>query len=95
MTPAEARQALTELSTAISIAAMALRPHVELMRRFQNERQRMESIGPILAPSLYNSSERIATDAILSPLYNQALTFIETYDRQLDAVKKALKQVQS
>jgi hypothetical protein len=93
MTVAEARQKLVQLNQDISLAVMVLRPHVELIRRYQQERRDMESIGHIVDPTLYRSSERQATDAVLAPIYSEALRFVEAYDRQCAAAQDVLAKV--
>ncbi|WP_449255158.1 hypothetical protein [Bosea sp. (in: a-proteobacteria)] len=93
MTVAEAREQLLRLGQDISLAVMVLRPHAELIHRYQQERRDMESIGHIINPTLYRSSERQATDAVMAPIYDEALRFIETYDRQCAAAQDALAKV--
>lgn len=93
MTVAEAREELLRLGQDISLAVMVLRPHADLIRRYQKERRDMESIGHIVKPTLYKSSERQATDAVMAPIYAEALRFVETYDRQCAAAQDALAKV--
>ncbi|WP_420104113.1 hypothetical protein [Bosea sp. (in: a-proteobacteria)] len=93
MAVAEAREQLLQLGQAISVAVMVLRPHADLIRRYQQERRDMESFGHIVNPTLYKSSERQATDAVMAPIYSEALRFVETYDRQCAAAQDALAKV--
>ena len=48
----------------------------------------MDSVGPILDPTLWNSSERRVTEALLTPVYRAASDLIETYDGSKAALEK-------
>lgn len=93
MTRDEARLALQEVIAAVSLAVNVIRPHADFIRLYQAEARDMESVGPLLAPSLYMSSERRAADAVIGPLLGQALSLVKTYDQQVSAANVALKKV--
>ena len=89
----EARQALHAANMAIAAAVQLIRAERDALERFFEEKAKMDSVGPILDPTLFNSSERRAVEALLSPTYRAALDLVATYDRQLDAGRDALTKV--
>ncbi|QZN99758.1 hypothetical protein [Chenggangzhangella methanolivorans] len=70
-----------------------IREHRDTLDRFFAEQRSMDSVGAILDPTLFNSSERRATEQILTPIYRAAQTFLETYDRQSASARQALAKV--
>jgi hypothetical protein len=92
MTRDEAQEALHELNGAIGVAVSLIRSQKEILDRFFAESESMASIGPILDPTLFNSSERRAVEALVTPVYRAAQNLLSTYDEQqakgLDALAK-------
>jgi hypothetical protein len=84
LTQEAAREQMLELGVALSTAYMLLKPFEPLILQFQRESREMESFGPILNPTLFMNSERRATEAILKPIYGEALRFIQIYEDQRD-----------
>lgn len=60
----ELRGALTK----IGLCASLLNEHDDLFKRFIDESDHMDSVGPILDPTLWMNPERQKTDAALRPL---------------------------
>lgn len=94
MTKEEAKAALDDALRSTGAAREMIRSVEPTLARFMVEARRMESIGPILDPSLFNSSERRATEAMVKPFFEMALSFVERHDRQMETVKAALEKVQ-
>lgn len=90
-----ARRQLEEATAAISTAAMVLAGVEETLARFMDEKRRMDSIGPILHPTLFNSEERRATEAMLAPLFKAGLDFVQLYKAQLAHAAGALAKVKA
>jgi hypothetical protein len=95
MTKDEAKAALDEALTSIGAAREIIRAVEPTLRRFMEEARRMDSIGPILNPTLFNSSERRATEAMVKPFFEMALAFVDQHQRQMNAVKAALAKVRA
>lgn len=90
---ADARERLELANAAIAAAAAVLEPHRALFDEFMRESEMMESVGPIIDPTLYKSSERVATEAVLEPIYQGAIDFLNTYQRQVARLREALEKV--
>lgn len=93
MTREEARAKLDELNVAIATAALLIEAEEDTLTRFFEEAESMASVGPILDPTLFNSSERRATEAILTPIYRTARDFLAAYRLQTKAARAALDKV--
>ncbi|OWV94239.1 hypothetical protein ATY81_12365 [Rhizobium sp. R72] len=89
----EARASLDTLNTTIGTAVLLLRQQQDTIEQFMRESRDMDSVGHVLDPTLFNSSERRATEAILKPIYAAAVNLIETYDRQIAQAATALRKV--
>ena len=89
----KARQELLALAVAIQTAVTVLRPHMDLIARFEQERRDMDNFGHIVDPTLFNNEERRAHDAIMAPIHRQAATLVETFDAQMAAAIDALGKV--
>lgn len=90
----DARQQLDEANVAISTAIMMLNAVKPTLDQFMDEARHMESVGPILDPTLFKSEERRATEAILKPIYKAALDFIRAHELAMAAARGALEKVQ-
>lgn len=93
MTKEEAKAALDEALRSIGAAREIIRVVEPTLRRFMEESRRMDSVGPILNPTMFNSSERRATEAMVKPFFAMALTFVDQHQRQMETVKAALEKV--
>lgn len=82
-TRAEAAEALVGLNLTVAFAVQMLRGHVATIDQFFEEKRSMDSVGPILDPTLFNSSERRAAEALLAPVYRAARDLVATYDEQV------------
>ena len=89
----EARRRLHALNATIKMAVELIRMEKETLDAYFEERRRMDSIGPILDPTLWNSSERRATEAVLTPVYRAASDLLATYDDTAKRGKEALEKV--
>lgn len=89
----DASQQLAEANAAISTAALILGTQREVFEQFMRESRDMDNIGHIVDPTLWNKPERRAVDALLKPLYQAALDFLKSHDRQITATKTALAKV--
>lgn len=89
----KAREELLALGGAIDMAVNILRPHMDLIARYEQERRRMDNVGSIVDPTLFNKEERRATDAIMAPMYRSAAAFVQTFDIQMAAAQDALSKV--
>lgn len=89
-----ARQQLDEANVAISTVAMMLNAVKPTLEQFMDEARHMDNVGHILNPTLFNSSERRAAEAILKPIYKAALDFLRAHEIAIAAAKGALEKVQ-
>ncbi|WP_127144091.1 hypothetical protein [Pelagibacterium montanilacus] len=92
-TKAEAAERLQALNLAISTAVTLIRSEQETLDQFFAESANMDSVGPILDPTLFNSAERQTTEAIFKPIYASARQLIEVFDRQVADAQAALEKV--
>ncbi|MDI9847328.1 hypothetical protein QM467_04545 [Rhodoblastus sp. 17X3] len=93
LTREAAREQMLELGAALSTAYLLLKPFEPLVLQFQRESRDIESVGRILNPTLFISSERRATEAILKPIYDEALRFIRIYEAQRARGAAALDEI--
>ncbi|MGE0426229.1 MAG: hypothetical protein AB7O88_28475 [Reyranellaceae bacterium] len=93
MTRDEAAEHLAAANTAIATAVMLIRCEIDTINRFFEEKEHMASIGPIIDPTLFNSSERRAMEALLSPVYEAARDLVGAYDRQNALARDTLAKV--
>ncbi len=93
MTREEAKEALSTAIATIGVAAEIIRSQEALIRQYLGEAERMDSVGPIIDPTLFNSSERRATDALLRPIFQGASDFLRIYDERVASGKAALVTV--
>lgn len=91
--PSDARRELDSANAAISMCAQILGTQRDLFERFMKESRDMENFGHIVDPTLFKSEERRAVEALLKPLYQAALDFLDAHDRQITAAKTALEKV--
>ncbi len=80
MTIEQAREAMLQANASIRTAIELLRPHLPLFEAFAAEQRNMESIGHIINPTLYRSSERRAVADAVGPIYEHACRLVETFD---------------
>jgi hypothetical protein len=94
-TPARAaiRAELETALAAIGVAAELLAPHRDLFDRYARERRDMDNFGHIVDPTLFKSSERRATDAIVGPCFAIARDFLVTIEEQKRRTREALGAV--
>lgn len=83
MTPDEARAALVEANQVLATCALLMGPIMPTLERYATERERMESVGLILDPTLYMSLERRRTDDVLAPVYTAAARFYAAHAEAL------------
>lgn len=93
MTKEEAKQRLHALNAAIATAVAVIKMEKATLDAFFEEQRSMDSVGPILDPTLWNSSERRVTEALLTPVYRAASDLVETYDGTVERSKAALEKV--
>lgn len=89
----DARARLMEAAAAINVAVQILRPHVALFADYEREERVMESIGPILDPTLYRKGERRAVASLMGPLFKHADRFVALFDEQAANGKAALEKI--
>ena len=80
-----AREKLEEANAAISMAAMMLASVAPTLEQFMSDSRDRDNVGTFLKPSLFMDPERRATEALMMPLYEAALSFTQTYKTQLAA----------
>lgn len=93
MTREEARRKLDELNACIATSVQLIEANQETLDAFFAESASMASVGPILDPTLFNSSERRATEAILTPIYRVARDLVVAYHGQAEVAQAALAKV--
>lgn len=79
-TATEVSQIRQELMTAnieLMQAAMMIEKHRSLIVQFLAESASMASVGPILDPTLWKNPERQRCEAIMKPLFESALRFVD------------------
>jgi len=89
----EARAKLERASQAVRTALAILRTELPTMNAFLKEARDMEHFGHIVNPSLYKDPERRAVSALLEPVFEAAVSFVETYDAHAAKAKDALAKV--
>lgn len=87
------REQLTTATAVVSGVASLLRQERPTIEMFLKECRDMESFGPVVAPSLFHRSERRAVEAAIRPIFEAAITFLNTHDEHVKRVKSALQQV--
>ena len=90
---AVAKERLARATHAIHTAVMLVKMERATIEAFLDECVRMDSIGPIVDPTLFNNSERRAVSALLEPIFEAALAFVSKYDAQATAAAAALEKV--
>ena len=93
MTKEDAKAELNAAAAAVATAVMVLQPHLGLFDRFEAERRRMENFGSVLNPSLFNSSERRAVEALLAPMFLASADLVRNYRAQVKRSAEALAKV--
>ena len=93
MTKEEARRRLDALNSTIHTAVLLIAAERETLEQFFAEARDMDNVGHILDPTLFNSSERRATQAILTPIYTAALDLVRAYEGQVEAAAAAVAKV--
>lgn len=93
MTREEAKAALDAANRAITTAVLLVKVEMETIERFLDEKRLMESIGPILDPTLFRDSEREAVSALMGPIYKSARDFVRFYDAHIAGSATALAAV--
>jgi len=90
---AQLKQELSDAVGAAQVAANLLRGSLPLMQEFLIESRRMETVGPVLAPSLYMDSERRATEAVVKPVFEAAVRYVADFDNAVERARLALEAV--
>ena len=93
MTKEEARAKLDALNAVISTAVMLIAGERETLDQFIAEQESMNSVGPLLDPTLFNSSERRTVEAIVTPIYSAARELVRAYEAQICKAAAALQKV--
>lgn len=88
----EAKARLHALNAAILTAVELIRAEKETLDAFFEERQRMDSIGVMLDPTLWMNPERRATEAILTPVYRAAGDLVRVYDGTAERGRAVLER---
>ncbi|TIN76727.1 hypothetical protein [Mesorhizobium sp.] len=88
----DARQQLEETNAAITTAALLLGAVKPTLEQFMRESRDMDNFGHITDPTLWMKPERRATEALLKPLYQAALDFLRTHDKQIAEAKATLEK---
>lgn len=70
----------------IACAAELLRDHDDLFARYLREAQHMDSVGPLLNPTLWMNPERQRVDAALRPLMQATRTWLAAVDQARELV---------
>lgn len=65
------------------------------MEEFLREAVDMENFGHIVDPTLYRDSERRAASALVTPLFEAALSFLRIHDEQTKRANAALDKVRA
>ena len=92
MTKEDAKAELNAAAAAVATAVMVLQPHLGLFDRFEAECRRMENFGAVLNPSLFNSSERRAIEA-LGSMFLASADLVRNYQAQVKRSAEALAKV--
>lgn len=87
----DAREELDQANGCINVAVTLLRPNVDLMRRFREERRSLESVGPVLAPALFLDREKRAVGDMLAPVYEAAEKLVAEFDKAERAFTEGLR----
>jgi len=82
---------LAAACSAAHVAAHLLKPHTRLFQQFGRERETMENVGPIIAPTLYRNLERLATSDTLAPVFEAAARFVAAFE-EAEVAQRAHEQ---
>jgi len=93
MTHDEAVEALQGATMAIGFCVNVLSQHEALVIQYRRERQRADTILPIVDPSLWMSQERQTTDDIMGPIFEAAENLLRVHREQTAKAKAALDAV--
>lgn len=87
------RRRIQEAAAAIETAAMLMRAELAFFDEYAREAARMDSVGPILDPTLFMNAKRQAVDAMLRPIFSEAAAFVRSYDAHVARSRAALEKV--
>ena len=90
---ADAKAKLERASQAVGTALAVIRSELPTINAFLKEARDMETFGHIVNPSLYKDPEPRAVSALLEPVFEAAVSFVETYDAHAAKAKDALAKV--
>lgn len=91
----EAQERLHALNAAIATAVVLIKSEAKTLEQFFAEAEHMASVSPILDPTLFNSSERRAAEALLTPIYKAARDLVRAYEEQQAKGLEALQRVRT
>lgn len=80
MTVPEAHDALAQLHNAINVAATVLAQHRPVLDAYFVELQRVDSVMPIIDPTLWMNPERRDAERILTPMYRSVRAFLDAFE---------------
>ncbi len=80
MTKDEDEQRAQIMLAVVGAAAQTVHGLVPLIDLYEQGRERMESIGPVIAPSFYLNEERRKTDEIVWPVLKAARDLARAYE---------------
>lgn len=76
----EAKRRLHALNATILMAVEFIRAEKATLDAYFAELAHVDSVMPMIDPTLWMSKERQQTEAVLTPVYRAALDLVETYD---------------
>lgn len=90
---AEEKERLERAAHAVETAKRLVEMEEATIRKFLNECIDMEDFGHIADPMLYNNPERRAVSAMLRPLFENAIRFLDTHKASVALAQAALDAV--
>lgn len=76
----EAKRRLHALNATILMAVEFIRTEKATLDAYFAELEHVDSVMPMIDPTLWMSRERQRTEAVLTPIYRAALDLVQVYD---------------
>lgn len=84
---------ITTAAAVVSGVASLLRSERPTIEQFLKECRDMENFGSVVAPTLFRDPTRRAVEATLRPIFEAAITFLNTHDEHVKRAGAALRKV--
>jgi hypothetical protein len=94
-TKEELQAQLKDAAGTIAAAVAMLRIVGPIMERYLKESRDMDNFGHVVDPTLWRDPERRAADALMRPMFEEALRLIAAYELHTGKARAALDRVKA